>query len=239
MAQPAEGEVYLEKTDFSPNEIAEYNAKILPQVKNLEPNYSVVARARSHRIKGGDDIKIDMHLTGVGIPDASKLIFLWSSPNVIDSSKEGDCIWCTRLLGGEIGGKDVIFPLAGEESFHVELDATGTMLHLHKGFFLPWPILTAPKGRQLDLPIIVAERDSKGRCPISISLKTVRTAQPGDYTVDLVLTYTHRSTVKQASEKVEFHITSWWERNQWWIITAGSVIAFVLLVLTVIIGITV
>jgi hypothetical protein len=228
----------MEKTEFTPDEIVEYNAEILPLVEGLEPAYSIVARARSRRIKGGDDITIDIHLTGIGIPDANKFIFLWSSPNVIDPSKGGDCVWCTKVLDAKIRGKDVTFPLAGEESSHVELDATGTMLHLHKGFFLPWPILPPPKGKELDLPIIVAERDSKGRCPISISLRTLRTAQPGDYTVDLVLTYRHHSIVKQASEKVEFHITSWWDRNQWWIITAGSVTAFVLLVLTVIIGIT-
>jgi len=227
----------MEKTEFSKEEVVEYNTEILPRVQNLEPNYSVVARARSHRIKGGDDITIDIHLTGIGIPDANKFIFLWSSPNVIDSSKEGDCVWCTRVLE-KIGDKDMAFPLAGEAYLeHLKLDATGTMLHLHKGFFLPWPMLPPPKGTQPDLPIIVAERDSQGHCPISISLKTLKTAEPGDYTVDLVFTYKHQNIVKQASDKVDFHITSWWDRNQSWIITAGSVIAFILLVLTVIIGI--
>jgi len=227
----------MEKEKFTPDEMVEYNAEILPLVQNLEPIYSIVARARSHRIKGGDDIVIDIHLSGVGNLDANKFIFLWSSPNVIDSSKLGDCTYCTKVFEGKIGGKDVTFPLADEESYHLKLDATGTMLNLNKGFFLPWPILPPPKGTQPDLPIIVAERDSKGRCPISISLKTLRKAKPGDYTVDLVFTYRHHNIVKQASDKVEFHVTSWWDRNQWWIITAGSVIAFILLVLTVIIGI--
>jgi hypothetical protein len=84
------------------------------------------------------------------------------------------------------------------------------------------------------LPIIVAERDSGSHCPISISLKTLSTADPGDYTVDLVFTYKHHNIAKQASDRVDFHITSWWDRNQWWIITGGSVIAFILLILTVI-----
>lgn len=226
----------MEKTEFTQDDMIKYNAEILPLVKDLEPIYSIVARARSHRIKGGDDIIIDIHLTGVGIPDANKFIFLWSSPNVVDSSKEGDCVWCTKVFNKKIGGKDMSFPLADEESYHLKLDATGTMLNLHKGFFMPWPILPPPKGTQPDLPIIVAERDSKGRCPISISLRTLRKAKPGDYTVDLVFTYRHHNIVKQASDKVDFHITSWWDRNQWWIITTGSVAAFILLVLTVIIG---
>jgi len=224
----------MEKTEFTQDDMIKYNEEILPLVKDLEPIYSIVARARSHRIRGGDDIKIDIHLTGVGIPDANKFIFLWSSPNVIDPSKEGDCVWCTKVFNKKIGGKDMSFPLTDEESYHLKLDATGTMLNLHKGFFLPWPILPPPKGTQPDLPIIVAERDSEGRPPISVSLRTLRPAQPGDYTVDLVFTYRHHNIVKQASEKVEFHITSRWDRNQSWIITAGSLIAFILLVLTVI-----
>jgi len=227
----------MEKTEFTQDDMIKYNDEILPLVKDLEPIYSIVARARSHRVKGGDDIKIDIHLTGVGIPDANKFIFLWSSPNVIDSSKEGDCVWCTRVLE-KIGDKDVTFPLAGKAYLeYLKLDATGTMLHLHKGFFLPWPMLPPPKGTQPDLPIIVAERDSQGRCPISISLKTLGKAKPGDYTVDLVFTYRHNNIVKQASDNVEFHITSRWDRNQGWIITAGSVIAFILLVLTVVLSI--
>lgn len=228
----------MEKTEFTKDDIIKYNTEIMPSVQSVEPIYSIVARARSHRIKGGDDIAIDIHLTGIGIPDANKFIFLWSSPNVIDSSKGGDCTYCTSVFDGKIEGKDVTFPLAGEDfSKHLKLDATGTMLHLHKGYFLPWPMFPLPKGVQPDLPIIVAERDSKSRCPISISLKTLRTADPGDYTVDLVFTYKHHNIAKQASARVDFHITSWWDRNQWWIITGGSVIAFILLMLTVIINI--
>lgn len=127
------------------------------------------------------------------------------------------------------------FPLAGKDfSEHLKLDATGTMLYLHKGYFLPWPMFPLPKRVQPYLPIIVAERDSGSHCPISISLKTLSTADPGDYTVDLVFTYKHHNIAKQASDRVDFHITSWWDRNQWWIITGGSVIAFILLILTVI-----
>jgi hypothetical protein len=137
----------------------------------------------------------------------------------------------------KIGGKDMSFPLTDEESIHLKLDATGTMLYLHEGFFMPWPILPSPEGAQSSLPINLAEIDSQGRCPISISLRTLRKAKPGDYSVDFVFTYRRHNIVRQASDKIEFHITSWWDRNQWWIITAGSVIAFVLLVLTVVLGI--
>ena len=67
---------------------------------------------------------------------------------------------------------------------------------------------------------------------MSISLKTLMEAKSGDYNIDITLTYRYHNIVKQVSDEVEFHITNWWDRNQWWVITAGSIIAFILLVLT-------
>ena len=86
------------------------------------------------------------------------------------------------------------------------------------------------------MPQIVGERIHEGYHPISISLKTLKKAKSGDYEIDCTLTYKHREIVKQASDKVEFRITNWWDRHQGWIVTSGSIIAFILLVLTVIIS---
>ena len=112
-----------EKLTKAEADMIKYNDEILPLVKNLEPIYSIVARARSHKIEGGDDIIIDIHLTGTGIPDGNKLICLWSSPNVIDSSKEGDCVWSAGVLYKKIDGRDMSFPIiniSGELS-HMKL----------------------------------------------------------------------------------------------------------------------
>ncbi|MGB5926365.1 MAG: hypothetical protein WBH01_09815 [Dehalococcoidia bacterium] len=225
------------KKGFTKDDMIKYNNEILPLVQNLEPIYSIVARARSHRIKGGDDIVIDIHLTGTGIPDGNKLICLWSSPNVIDSSKEGDCVGCAGVYYEKIDGRDISFPIISGELFRVKLHENGVMLNLNNGNFLPAPVPPPPQRTQSDLPINVAETQTDGRYPISISLRTLSTAQPGYYSVDLVFTYKYGSIVKQAYDKVEFQITSRWDRNQGWIITAGSVIAFILLVLTVVLSI--
>ena len=64
----------MELTD---DNIKEYNEKVLPLVKDIEPVYSIVTRARSHNIRGGDNIEIDIYLTGLGIPDANKLVLFY------------------------------------------------------------------------------------------------------------------------------------------------------------------
>lgn len=225
----------MEKTEFTQDDVIKYNTEILPPIQNVEPIYSIVARARSYRIKGGDDMTIDVYLTGIGIPEASKLVVLWSSPNVVDPSKGGELAYCIKVRYMQIDGKGMRFPLVDSKfTEDVKFGATGGIIHLHEGYFLPWPMLPVPKGIQLGLPVIVGERESEGHCPVSISLRTLNKAKPGDYAVDLVLTYTHRNIVKQASDKVNFHVTCWWDRNQWWIITVGSITAFALLVLTAI-----
>jgi hypothetical protein len=60
----------------------------------------------------------------------------------------------------------------------------------------------------------------------------LKKAKSGDYKIDLTLNYKHENILKQATNTVEFRITNWWDRHQWWIITSGSIIAFIVLMLT-------
>lgn len=211
------------------DDIIEYNLLLLPKVKDIEPNYSIVTRARNYDMKGGDSIEIDIYLTGLGIPEANKLILVWSSPNIIDASSPGVATYCIREpILKKLNDKDMIVPVASDQLVdHVELGPAGVILNLLKAYFLP-----VPKSKEQFAPQVMAERNSAGYPPISISLKTLRKAKSGNYKIDIVLTYRYRKSVKQASDEVKFHITSWWDRNRAWVVTTGTVIAFVLLVLT-------
>ena len=52
----------------------------------------------------------------------------------------------------------------------------------------------------------------------------------GDYKMDFIFTYTNNGKEWYTSkENVIIHVRSGWERNQWWIITIGVVIAFLAL----------
>jgi len=213
------------------DDIIEYNEKIVPLCKDIEPIYSLVTRARNHNIKGGDNIEIDIYLTGLGIPDANKLVLVWSSPNIIDNSSPGVATYCIREFRKKLNGKDMVVPVTSEElTDHIELGPAGIILYLLKAFFLP-----VPKSEELVMPQIMAERNSAGYHPMSISLKTLKKAKPGNYKIDITLTYKYRNIVKQASDKVEFHITNWWDRNQRRVGIAGivsAIFAFILLLLT-------
>jgi len=221
-------------TTLSNDDIKEYNDKILSYVNNIEPAYLVTARAITYNIKGGQNINIEIYLTGLGIPEANKLVLLWSSPNIIDQNSPGAATVCIKAVTKKLNNKNMMAPVAGKEFIEQhELDWGGVTIGLSKGNFLPYPIFPVPDGYELT-PQVMAERAPHGNAPIAISLKTLKKAKPGDYEIDVTLTYRYQNVIKQASDNAKFHITSWWDRNQWWIVTLGSIIALVLLVLTVI-----
>jgi len=222
----------MELTD---DNVIEYNKEILPSVKHKEPLYSVVTRPRKYNVKRGDNIEIDIYLTGLGVPDTSKLFILFSSPNIIDFSIPGIATTCVKYSPKKLNGKDTIIPVAGEKYVdRHEVDPNGLTFRSLEGFFLPVPKFPVTNEEQLLMPEVMAEKQFDGYDPISISLKTLSKAKPGDYEINTTLTYEYQNIIKQASNKVKFRITNWWDRNQWWVITSGSIIAFILLVLTVV-----
>jgi len=223
--------VKLSDSELTKDDIIEYNLQMLPKVKDVEPTYSIVTRARNHNIKGGDSIEIDIYLTGLGIPAANKLVLVWSSPSIIDATSPGVSKYTIQEVTKKLNGKDMIAPVAGGEYIdRFKLGPDGITIHLNKGYFLP-----VPKYEEIYMPQIVGERIHEGYPPISISLKTLRKAKSGNYKINIVLTYRYQSIFKQASDKVEFRITNWWDRNQRWVGIAGivsAIIAFILLLLT-------
>ena len=217
-------------TKLNPDDIKEYNLQVLPKVKDTEPSYSIIARARNYNIKGDDSIDIDIYLTGSGIPEANKLVLVWSSPENIDVSRPG--IATTNIIEyrTKVNGENIVVPLTTEKEQRIELSPDGTIFELLEAFFSP-----VPKSEERLIPQIMSERNSAGYPPLSISLKTLKKAKSGNYKIDIVLTYRYQNIFKQASDKVEFRITNWWDRNQRWVGIAGivsAIIAFILLLLT-------
>lgn len=209
-------------TKLTNNDIIEYKRKVLPKVKDMEPIYSIVTRARNYNIKGGESIEIEIYLTGSGIPQANKLVLVWSSPNVIDASSPGIATTIIKGYPTKVNGEDITVPLATEEEQRIELSPDGIIFELPEAFFLP-----VPKGEERLIPQIMAERNFAGYPPLSISLKTLNKAKSGDYKIDIALTYRYQNIFKQASDKVEFRITNLWDRNHWWILPASVIIAFI------------
>jgi len=213
-------------------DIIEYNKKVLPLVENVEPTYSVICRARNNRIQHGENIDIDMFFTGSGIPSISKLHVEWFSPSVIDASVQGTFTYCVKSGSISLNGIDMIVPLSGEKYVeHNSVGQYGVTTGLNQGFFFPSPDISLQNIGEPFMPQVMGERSHSGYHPCSISLKTMKKAKAGDYKIDITLTYQHQNIVKQASDKVEIHITSWWDRNQWWVLTLGTGIVLASLVL--------
>jgi hypothetical protein len=212
---------------LSEDDIIKYNEEILPHINNIEPAYSLIARSKDYNIKGGQYINIEIYLTGLGIPEANKLVLIWSSPNIIDNASPGfhaDCIIEAKKI---IKGRNLIVPIASSEFIEKhELGKIGIMFNLPKAFFLPVPQFPIQKDDELLSPQIMSERNTEGYPPISLSLKTLKTAEAGNYEINATLTYRYKEILKQTSDKVKFRVTNWWDRNQWWVITTGTIIAF-------------
>jgi len=218
--------------ELSDKDVIEYNEKILPSVKDREPLYSIATRPRNYSVKRGDNVEIDIYLTGLGIPDEGKIFILFSSPNIIDVASKGVLTSCIQFSPKKLKGKDTITPVSGEKYVErFDLDPNGVTIHLNKGYFLPVPKLPIVSRGQPLMAEVMAEKQFDGYDPISVSLKTLSKAKSGDYKIDIALTYRYKSTLKQASKTVDFRITSWWDRNQWWILTAGAIIALISLIL--------
>jgi len=230
--------------ELSDEYVIDYNEKLLVTLKAKEPCYSIIARSRKYNISPGNRIEIDIYITGLGIPDNNKLYAVFSSPDVIDNSIMGTLKSCIKLGLDKLKDKDTIFPLSGNKYFEThELDTNGTTIHLNKGYFLPVPKSAKPVGSEEKLgsegqdfmEVIMAEKQFDGYDPISLSLPTLKTAKSGDYEIYFTLTYEYQNVIKQASHKTQFHITSWWDRNQAKVVIASAIVAvaaFVLLALT-------
>ena len=149
--------------ELSDKDVIEYNLQVLPTVKDIEPTYSIVARARNYSIRGGDNIEIDIYLTGLGIPEENKLVLLWSSPNIIDTSSKGVLTSCIKFSPAKLKGKDTIVPVSGKSYVdHFDLDPNGVTVHLNNGYFLPVPKFSVSNGKQALMAEMMAEKQFDG-----------------------------------------------------------------------------
>ncbi len=225
----------MEKTEFSDDDVVQYNLEVLPQQQKLEPCYKVIIRPTRTKIRGGDDIDLGLFLSGVGIPDASKCFIHWESAELVNQEDAGYHTYCIQLATKHINDRDMIFPVSGAKfTEQMACRPKGVLLGLTTAFFLIRPPVRGVHTKEGALHATMAEFTWDDCPPILVHLNSSRKAKAGDYTIDAVLTYVHREVVRQSSDRVVIHVTSRWERNQWWVVIAGSLIAFALLILGVV-----
>ncbi len=98
-----------------------------------------------------------------------------------------------------------------------------------------WYFSENPKSPPLPpfgLKQILTESEFGGLPPLLITLNTSKTAHFGDYDVTFAFTYSNGQDLFQDYQTAQFHITSWWERNEWWVSGSGAIVALASLLAT-------
>ncbi len=196
-----------------------------------EAVYSIDAHIRNTEVNPGDPVEIDIYLSGYGIPAKNKLLIIWSSPYVINEDDPGNIT--TTIKNYDINTETLTLgltniPLKREGNISGEI-GEGFVLNL--GFFAhPMSIIPGPFP-QTGFKTVMGEWNWNGNPPILVKLNTRRDAPSGDYQVSLIFTYGNDTNPKQAFDVVQFHVKSTWDRWEPRVVVAGSVIAFIALII--------
>jgi hypothetical protein len=144
-------------------------------------------------IDPGDKIEIEIFISGYGDVEKNKLFISFSSSALIDEKNPGNIKTCIKTL---INTKtNEISPLAGEDQVQSRpCDKVGVIIGLSKGYFLDKPASPSPPDTMF-APIMVESKWS-GLSPIFLTLNTSKKTPPGNYDVNLVLTYSKEEEIR-------------------------------------------
>ena len=179
-----------------------------------EAIYSIDAHVRHPEINPGQAVEIEVYLSGYGIPEKTKLMIIWSSPYVIDENDPGKI---TYLKGYDISGGNFTVLFADIPLNVGNITGTsGAWLVPSLATFEP-AVALLPKDfpEDIGLKMVMGETNWNGNPPILVKLNTRKGASAGDYQVKFTFTYGDETNLKQDFKTVEFHVTSYWERNQY------------------------
>lgn len=206
----------------------------LQAIKASGAVYSIVTRNRTPEINPGEKVEIEVFLSGHGMPEKNKLFIGWSSPYIIDEKDAGVVTSCIKFFTHKATGKTQ--PVSGKKFLQThKLNPYGIVINLNKGNFLEIPLQPEDKeASEFEISWVMSENVWDNEPPILLSINTSKDAPPGDYDVTFAFTYGNEQNLLQDYKVVQFHITSWWERNQGWVVIASSIIAFAALVITAI-----
>lgn len=193
--------------------------------------YSLILRNRNPTVKQGGTVEIEIFLSGYGIPNKNKLVIQWSSPYIIDVKNPGNLTSSIAATGDKVTGeiKGVVTGKKYLDSHKIGI--IGMTINLVIGFFMDNPNFeNVPNG----LMGIISEDEWDKEPPLLLKVNTAKNAPPGDYDITFAFTYSDSQNFYQDHKTVQFHISSWWERNQAWITIGATIVAFLALIMTAI-----
>ena len=193
-----------------------------------EAAYTLVTRNRTPVVDPGETVEVEVFLSGYGFPDRNKLYVAWSSPYVIDGNNPGTITLCVRYETTSPEG-DWRLETGKEAVRTYRLEEQASIAYvLTRGYFLK--TTTKEDFADYGLEQVISEWTWDGEPPILLSMNTSKDAEPGDYEVQFVFTCSCGQNLAQDCKVVQFHVTSWWERYQKWVVGASAGIALLSLV---------
>jgi len=197
----------------------------------LDAVYSIVTRNRTTRVKPGGQVEIDVFLSGYSFPERNKLYIQLSSPYILKKKNPGVLIFNIAFAVNEKTGK--MQPVSGkkyQQTYPLKQD--GATIVLNKGYFSEIPLQTeGKKASELEVGRVMSESTWDGEAPILLKMNMDKKSPSGDYDVTFTLTYGTEKNLRQDYKTVQFHISSWWERNQGWVATLGVLTALASLII--------
>ena len=174
----------------------------------MQCKYIVLPRVRTPSVNPGDNIDIELFLTGYGVPQRNKLYIAYSS-QLIDASNP---IRIQSSIAVASDGKGEKRALTGTEVLQVnDLDIAGCTMNLNKGYFMDRPQEKVPAD---GIPQLTSEVTWDGHPPLLLMLRASQRAPAGDYDIHFALSYSDDAGMEISMARAIVHVRDWWERHR-------------------------
>jgi len=204
---------------------------ILPQSSQINQlalktgSYNLLLRISNPIVDPGEELYIDVYISGYGLIKFSKLSFLLS-PNVFDSSNSLICSGF-KAYKNEIGfcGQ---WNKIDEIGSAIELTAAKKIKNGWLTLYSPYPegSLHIISETSQQLPT-----DKQAYAPVNLRMKIHKKARPGPQSIQFVFVYYNGESWVSSVETAQFTVRDFYQRNEWWIWWIAGIFAAVITIL--------
>ena len=175
-------------------------------------------------VDGGDQLEIEVYISGYGSIDTPKIAF-YPSPAIFDTSKS--VVWHSlrRFQDGKLGW--------GAQSS--ALDPTGCVISLSGGLSLDevpgkssWFFDAHPSSEPNNFQISTEVKHPEGKSPICLELALSQDAKPGPQGVNFVFTYFDGQAWQTKTATATFTVRNFYQRHETGVWIFGTFLACLL-----------
>lgn len=200
----------------------DFGDQLLRVAQQHRPSYRVIPVLNTPEISGGDDIVIEIYLSGYGVPEKAKLHVVYSG---IEVSKSASTTMLTagasEINSTDENGNEVVFRGGGEATGTENLEKSHLIFIPDLPLFYPTDAVFGENSTGFTAPPSHSELEYPGDneadsmiSPITLTIPTRSDHTPGDYNIELTLTTTDKhKNVYTTKETVSVRVQDWVERN--------------------------